>query len=367
MKNTKQGHSKPVVWLDPGHNSGKDNPSPVVSGYFEGQQMWELALLLKEALQSRGIEVYMTKKDVNQKVDLVARGKMAKGADLLVSLHSNAASSQKPDWALALHQVDDGKRVHTASREVGQLLAKAAGTAMGVSHKITAVKSSSDRDKNGLADDYYGVLRGAQAVGTPGVIIEHGFHTNEACTRWLLERSNLKRLAEAEADALASWFGVEQKEEVWYRVRKSWGDVASQIGAYRSKDNAVTGCPEGYAVYDENGNTVYQHTDGFSEFVREVQGAIGAKVDGVPGSETLSKTPTISQRKNARHPVVKPLQRRLHALGYSQVGEADGKAGPKFTAAVKVYQKDQGCTADGEITAGRCTWKSLLGLRKGGK
>ena len=70
--------------------------------------------------------------------------------------------------------------------------------------------------------------------------------------------------------------------------------------------------------------------------------------------------PTLSAKKNSRHPAVKWVQTRLYALGYTQVGAADGIAGPKFTAAVKAFQKDQGCVVDGELTAGCKTWQKLL-------
>lgn len=100
------------------------------------------------------------------------------------------------------------------------------------------------------------------------------------------------------------------------------------------------------------------------EFVRAVQEAIGAKVDGIPGSETLSKTPTVSAQRNSRHPVVKVLQERLCALGYKVVGKADGIAGPKFEAAVVAFQKDNGCWQDGELTSGKTTWKKILGVNE---
>lgn len=155
-----------------------------------------------------------------------------------------------------------------------------------------------------------------------------------------------------------------------YRVRKSWEDAASQIGAYRNLDNAKAACSEGYSVFDWNGNTVYYNgggefvTDAYplEEFVRDVQKACGAAVDGIAGPETLSKTVTLSAKKNATHAAVRFVQARLYHLGYHQVGEADGIAGAKFTAAVKAFQKDNGCVADGEITARNKTWKKLLGL-----
>lgn len=98
-----------------------------------------------------------------------------------------------------------------------------------------------------------------------------------------------------------------------------------------------------------------------TQFIKDVQSAIGAKVDGIAGKETLSKTVTVSKTKNNRHAVVKPIQKYLNALGYS-CGTADGIAGAKFDAAVKAYQKANGCIADGEITAQKNTWKHLLGI-----
>ena len=97
------------------------------------------------------------------------------------------------------------------------------------------------------------------------------------------------------------------------------------------------------------------------QFIKDVQKAIGAKVDGIAGPETLSKTITVSKSKNRKHAVVKPIQKYLNKIGYN-CGIADGIAGAKFDAAVKAYQKANSCVADGEITARNKTWKKLLGL-----
>lgn len=100
----------------------------------------------------------------------------------------------------------------------------------------------------------------------------------------------------------------------------------------------------------------------YTTFIREVQSCIGAKVDGIAKSETLSKTVTVSAKKNNKHAVIRPIQKYLYSLGYTEVGEADGIAGSKFTKAVKHFQKDNGCVQDGEITAKCLTWKKLLKL-----
>lgn len=97
-------------------------------------------------------------------------------------------------------------------------------------------------------------------------------------------------------------------------------------------------------------------------FIKDIQKACGAKVDGIAGKETIAKTPTVSAKRNRKHAVIKHIQKRLYALGYTEVGTADGVAGSKFAAAVKHYQSDNGCVVDGEITAKRTTWRKLLGM-----
>lgn len=111
------------------------------------------------------------------------------------------------------------------------------------------------------------------------------------------------------------------------------------------------------------GGAPEQHGDGLAAFVKEIQKACGAAVDGIAGPETLSKTVTLSAHKNRTHAAVKAVQKRLFELGYTEVGEADGIAGAKFTSAVAHFQQDNGCFVDGEITAKKLTWKKLLGVR----
>lgn len=98
------------------------------------------------------------------------------------------------------------------------------------------------------------------------------------------------------------------------------------------------------------------------QFVRDVQEATESNVDGIAGSETIGNTPTVSRYVNREHAVVEFIQKRLLALGYAEVGEADGVAGAKFTSAVEHFQQDNECFVDGEITAQKKTWKKLLGM-----
>lgn len=166
-----------------------------------------------------------------------------------------------------------------------------------------------------------------------------------------------------------------QKKEVWYRVGSDWknGICKEQTGAYHNKDFAIADCRSGQNVYDENGNIVHsgenaagqEGDSGYSQkqFILDVQKSTGSNPDGVAGDETIGNTITVSASKNRKHPVVIPLQKRLNALGHN-CGAVDGIAGSKFTAAVNSYQKNiLGYTnLDGEITARKKMWKSLLGM-----
>ena len=96
-------------------------------------------------------------------------------------------------------------------------------------------------------------------------------------------------------------------------------------------------------------------------FIKAVQSACGAKVDGIAGNETISKTVTLSRRCNTRHAVVKAVQSYLNYLGYD-CGSVDGIFGAKTAAAVARYQKANDCVCDGIITARNKTWKKLLGM-----
>lgn len=42
-----------------------------------------------------------------------------------------------------------------------------------------------------------------------------------------------------------------------YRVRKTWSDESSQLGAFNSLDNAKKACKSGYSVFDDKGKAVY--------------------------------------------------------------------------------------------------------------
>ena len=57
--------------------------------------------------------------------------------------------------------------------------------------------------------------------------------------------------------------GLNKKKELvkyrWYRVRTSWNNPTSQIGAYEILENAINSCPRGYKVFDNGGCVIYEN------------------------------------------------------------------------------------------------------------
>ena len=155
----------------------------------------------------------------------------------------------------------------------------------------------------------------------------------------------------------------ELRESAMPAVLMEYGFMDSRIDApiiLQETYSATVGKATMVGIAQVAGIPLKQRKDDLEVFVKEIQKAFGAKVDGIAGPETLQKTKTLSQDKNNTHVAVKAVQQRLWELGYTQVGEADGIAGVKFTAAVKAFQKDNGCWVDGEITARNKTWRKLL-------
>lgn len=156
----------------------------------------------------------------------------------------------------------------------------------------------------------------------------------------------------AAAGVVANGGGVAEKNyPLSYNRIAGYGRPKYDVSTSSTTSNTTINVPT------VSSNTSYTK----KQFIKDVQKAIGAKVDGIAGPETLSKTVTVSKTKNRKHAVVKPIQKYLNEIGYN-CGTADGIAGPKFDTAVKAYQKANSCAIDGEITAKNKTWKKLLGL-----
>lgn len=189
------------ICLDAGHVGSKYNQSPVMKTYYESAMVWALHLKLKAQLEARGFQVVTTRTSIDTDLGVYERGTASKGCDVFISLHSNACGTESVDYPVVYRAYDNKNDVDTLALK----LAKKVGELMG-----TAQAGRTATRKNSSGGEYYGVLRGARAVGTPYyMLIEHSFHTNTKATKWLSVDANLDKLAVAEADILAEFFGME--------------------------------------------------------------------------------------------------------------------------------------------------------------
>ena len=49
------------------------------------------------------------------------------------------------------------------------------------------------------------------------------------------------------------------EDKKMYKVRLTWEDKSSQIGAYNKLENAIANCPENYSVFDDNGTCLFKN------------------------------------------------------------------------------------------------------------
>lgn len=85
----------------------------------------------------------------------------------------------------------------------------------------------------------------------------HRWFANKACPGdWLMNRMG-DLVTKVNAKLSTPTPAPTPTTNTLYRVRKSWADSKSQIGAYKSLENAKKNCKEGYSVFDNNGNVVY--------------------------------------------------------------------------------------------------------------
>ena len=100
------------------------------------------------------------------------------------------------------------------------------------------------------------------------VIIDHvtgselGIASDHGDVRHWFSRygKTLKNIREDVKKAMGGTVVTPETTKSLYRVRKSWSDSNSQIGAYSRLGNAKKACKSGYYVFDESGKVVYPET-----------------------------------------------------------------------------------------------------------
>ena len=289
------------VYLGVGH--GGADAGAVANGLQEKNVNLAVALACRAVLEESGVQVMISRReDKNDSVAAKVAQCNAFAPDLAADIHFNAGGG---DGAEVFYHHGGGRGKVLAENILEEL------KAIGQNSRGAKIR------KNTAGQDYYGFIRSTEC---PAVITEGAF----------LDNGTDVQIIDTAAEQAAMGGAIARG------FLKTLGIIAGEQPP----------AEQNYTLED---------------FIREVQQLCGATVDGIAGPETLGKTVTLSRTVNDYHKLVLPVQKRLAALGYA-VGELDGEAGTKFHETVKAFQRDNGCVADGEITARMKTWQKLLGM-----
>lgn len=258
------------VAIDAGHGSqtaGKRTPD----GYLEHWANVKCANFFDIALRRCGfntLKIGWNDTNANDDIDvaLATRQRQIKNSkcDISVSWHANAYGDGKTynnsQGIETLIHNDNSKAKNSFSlaTKVHNHLMK------GTKQKNRGVKKQSLAMCNCLA------------MGTDAsILIEIGFMTNEYEAELMKTDAFCQECAEEAAQGVCEYFNIPYvkgniqasapapapvSSNQLYRIRKSWSDASSQIGAYSSLDGAKKAWRDGYSIFDSNGKIVYPVT-----------------------------------------------------------------------------------------------------------
>ena len=248
------------------YTAGKRSPS----GIFTEREWFfnnEVVLGFEEQMKKyAGVSLHRTDDRTGERDVLLAdrTNKANNGkADIYISFHHNALSGK---WG----NHTGVETFHHKNSASGKRLAEMVHSAV--------VKSYGLRDR-GLKTDNLHITR---ETNMPAVLIEGGFMDSNIDIKKLRDKKVLRNAGKNVADAVAKYLNLKKKSNTTtkpktstksekvttgtntkklYRVRKSWVNQMSQIGAFASlnnaKDLADKNKTKGYKVYDHNGKVVY--------------------------------------------------------------------------------------------------------------
>lgn len=210
----------------------------------EGVQCGKIAEACKIALIRNGIDVMLMHDESMQEKCPKSN---AFGADLHVPIHTNAANGKVSGTRMFCYSANgEGMK---ACKAIFNVLAP-----------ITPGTSENIKVDTSLYE--------IRVPNAPTAYIEVDFHDNPTSAKWIVENTTL--IGETIAKGICNYFGIAYKaggsastptekptSGELYRVRKTWKDAASQIGAFAILENAIKACKSGYSVFDGKGNKIY--------------------------------------------------------------------------------------------------------------
>ena len=220
--------------------NGKWDCGTTYAGYNEAALMLPITKSAVKYLRASGVTV-ISDADKNNNKNMIADVAWAnkEKVALYVSIHCDY--SKAPSGVMPLYVSAQGKKLATALN--------------------TAIKNGIPMKSRGVVKrtDLYEL----NSTDMPACILETG--SIKADLKIL--KGDPDKYGKFIAIGICNYLGMSHKEPTptpqpqthLYRVRKAWKDTKSQVGAFKSLENAKAECDKhkGYHVYDENGKAVY--------------------------------------------------------------------------------------------------------------
>lgn len=258
-----------VIVLDPGHGGEDPGATRVWNGvtYYERDINLKIAQACKQKLeQYAGVEVYLTRED-NTSPNMTRGARVAYAStlncDSFISIHINSTNSTQTS-ASGAEVIYQNKSYIPALNVEGKELSETILSylsSIGVKNNGAYTRDSTDGScyDDGSITDYYGINYYSKLYGFVGIIVEHAYISNPSdCAKYLTNDDSLKAIGEADAAAIADYYGL--KDEVIY----NYGDgIISLLNSGSDcYEFAVSGTPwaNGMILMVENSNTMYQAT-----------------------------------------------------------------------------------------------------------
>ena len=219
--------------------NGKWDPGTAYAGYNEAALMLPITKAAVKYLRSYGVTVISdadTDNNKNMTVDVAWANK--EKVDIYVSIHCDYYKA--PAGVMPLYVSANGKKLATALND--------------------AIKTGMQMKSRGVVKrtDLYEL----NYTDAPACILETGAIKADLS----ILKGSPDKYGKYIAVGICNYLGIsaavktEQKQTTTlYRVRKSWNDPKTQVGAFKDLDNAKKECDKhpGYSVYDTNGKTIY--------------------------------------------------------------------------------------------------------------
>ena len=232
------------IGLDAGHGlktAGKQTPDKIKEWSLNDKVCDKITVMLAP-YDCEIIRTDNNEGNVDESLSARLNKYLNAGVNVFVSVHHNAFTGK---WNNATGVgVFTDKKATAADKKLAECIYN------------RLVKYTGLRGRGIQKEDWYVINQNR----IPAVLVEGGFMDGTTDYKVITSDAGQTAYAKAVAEGLIEFLNLKKKATQTtqlYRVRKTWKDAASQIGSYKSLENAKKACKSGYSVFDSAGNVVY--------------------------------------------------------------------------------------------------------------